>query len=180
MRRVFLAIFAAAIPFDALAADPKGDADGTPVFGFTSHREPGKACKVTATLNRAEFITGIPTLKTLGMLNPDYVTQTVINLEPTTLAMTFLFEQATALTQGTFQDDSTVTTCSFSYSILDTDDYGNDRKMLAFSYSFDRPTYSKVNWDKVDYLKFPKITQRFTFGQDVQKQIAAERMMAPP
>ena len=145
-----------------------------PMFGFTSQRALGKICKVDAVLNKADFIAAIPMLKQIGVFDTEIVNQVVINSKPMTLAMTFLIARAPILTQATFDDDNDVQTCIFTYSVLDTDDFGNDRHLTAFTYEFNRSTYEKVNWEKIDDMKFPRITQHFNVGREFQAEFRSE------
>jgi hypothetical protein len=99
----------------ALAGGPPGNG----MFGFNSTRVAGKVCKIDSTLDKGAYIQSVPALKEIGLLNPDYVTQTRVNVEPTVLAMGYLLQVAPLTTKAAFDDDPNATICTFAFYILE-------------------------------------------------------------
>jgi hypothetical protein len=132
-------------------------------FGFVSTKPiVGKPCVIESTLIEADYLSSIPMLKKVGILNPD-ITQTYINMKPRLLESAFVLEMAPNVVRSVFDEDARVTACQSRQILSDVDDYGNDRKRLMFSYEFDSATYKKVNWDKFDPRKFRNIASGFKF-----------------
>ena len=80
-----------------LAAQEKSHISISDAFGrfrYTTDRVPGNACGIVMSLDREAFIRTVPLLKAMELLNPEYVTQTRMNAEPTVLATGFAIQMA--------------------------------------------------------------------------------------
>jgi hypothetical protein len=144
-------------------------------FGYTTHRASTKICDMVMTLDRRAYIEAIPQLKAIQMLNPEYVTQTRVNREPTVLAMGFALQIVPLVVKDLFDGDSAVGNCTFRQMIQVQDVYGNDRTEVLFWFDFSRGLYTKINWDKFAPENLPKIAPKFSFGIETMKQIETER-----
>jgi len=101
MRAVGLGLaWAFAIAGQAIA-DTNG-AGAMAIFGYEFVRDPGEGCNISISLDQGKFISSVPSLKMLGMLNAEFVTQTRVNLQPTVLAITFAMEMAPATIKDVF------------------------------------------------------------------------------
>ena len=140
-------------------------------FGFTTQREADKGCATVMTLDRKTFIDSMPQLKAMDILNPEYVTQTRINMEPMALAMAFALEMAPTVVKELYDGEKTSDKCSFRQVVIIQDDFGNDKTETLFQFGFTRAVYSKVNWDKFQTQNLSKIASKFTFGPAMQEAI---------
>lgn len=150
------------------SSDQDAEAVGTPAFesmfgqfGLKVRREiAGTKCSVDSDLDASTFISSIPMLQGIGLLNRD-VTQTQINTEPTRLELAFSIQMAPLIIQPTFERQPQPSNCVFRQFLDDADDLGNDRRRLLFSYAFSNALSGKVNWDKFQALNITKIAPRF-------------------
>jgi hypothetical protein len=144
-------------------------------FGYATSRAPGKVCQETLALDQAAFIQSVPALKALGVINADYVTQTVVNTRPFTLSMAYLMNSAPDSVSAAFGNDPTLQQCFFRATIKFQDDYGNDKSETAFSFEIPRALYIKVNWAKIDAKRFQKIAPHFVLSPSIVAEMQAER-----
>jgi hypothetical protein len=143
-------------------------------FGFTETKKISpNGCAVDSILDQTKYLNSVPLLQSLQMLNPD-ITQTVINVKPNLLMMTFAMEMAPTVTRDVFEQNDVVSLCQFRQHIDDVDDYGNEQRKLIFSYRFDRQTSKKVNWDKFEYQNFVKIAPGFKFELWFMQKVGSE------
>jgi hypothetical protein len=149
------------------------------MFGYTTSRVAGKKCAISINLDQVKFIQSVPQLKAMGVLNADLVDQTMVNTHPETLAVAFLMEMAPLTVKESFDSDGSLQSCSFTDYVIGQDDYGNDRRAAAFSFEFTRAIYGKVNWDRLDTARFPKIAPGFAFVPGFMLQVGAEGASGP-
>lgn len=164
-----------------LAAQEKSDisiSDAFGRFGYTTDRVPGNACGIVMSLDREAFIRAVPLLKAMELLNPEYVTQTRLNTEPTTLATGFAIQMAPLVVKELYDKSKGITNCSFQQVIKIQDDYGNDKTEVLFSFDFSQDLYKKINWDKFTAQNIIKVAPKFAFGIPAMLQIKKEKAAA--
>jgi hypothetical protein len=140
-------------------------------FGYTTERVPGQSCVVKMMIDRKKFIGAVPELKAMDLLNPEYVTQTRMNVEPTALAMAFSLQMAPAVVKDVYDEDAKADRCKFVQAITTEDDYGNDKVGTLFTFEFTRAIYKKVNWDKFLSQNLPKVAIKFIPGPAVEEAV---------
>ena len=122
---------------------------------------------------QTEICYRLPLLKESGILNKE-ITQTMINSNPSKIAFAFAVQLAPTLTHSLFQSRDRVSRCSFRQRYKVVDDYGNDKELDMFTYSFDRETDKRVNWERLESANFYKIATRFVISPAFQKLINEE------
>ena len=85
-------------------------------WGIEWARQPASDCAVIITVTQAKFIASVPALKMFGVLNPEFVTQTRLNMAPLTFSGMFMLMFAPSAVEEAFTDDPTVSTCDFAGS----------------------------------------------------------------
>lgn len=83
---------------------------------------------------------------------------------------------STKAVHALFADQPSIQRCTFAANAYTADVYGRDVPHRLFSFSFDRPTFSKVVWDRFDPGNLPKIVS-VEYGQFAQEQL---RLLAAP
>jgi hypothetical protein len=176
------ALAVSAVAFIALASSSRADEKpsvGTinEVFGMfgveqTADISP-KTCKIALTLDRSKFIEGIPVLKKFGILN-EGLTQTAINSKPFTLAMAFAIQVASAALQQAYENNATADKCAFQQTVRAVDDYGNDKTIKMFSFSFSREIANKIKWEKFQSSNLLKIAPQFAFSPEYMSLVKSE------
>ena len=68
----------------------------------------------------------------------------------------------------------------FKQYVTGNDDLGNARRELAFSFSFSRDLYLKINWDNFEYFKLPVVAHQFALAPDVNLVMREETAALPP
>ncbi|MGO8779164.1 MAG: hypothetical protein ACLQKK_09675 [Rhodomicrobium sp.] len=191
MRKLLLAALVVPTVFLSTAAlsqsddgskDNLGTADNTATvsvvfgrFGFSSNPDTSpSSCKVEMQLNQATFVKHIDELKAIGLLNSE-LTQTTVNLMPNTLSMAFAMEIVPVATKEIFERNQDINRCQFFQKVTITDDYGNDKSVLMFSYWFTRELYKKINWDNFPAQNMPKVAPKFQFSREFALMTMGER-----
>lgn len=144
------------------------------VFGFTTSTSIDHGpCRVTSTLDKQAFLQKVPALQALGMLNPD-LTMADINTKPAMLAAAFAMQMTPVVTKETFENNPSVNICSFVVNLKEANVYGHTVDDNILSYSFDRATFDKINWDQFDATNMPKVAQRFLLNPEMMARVDTE------
>jgi hypothetical protein len=143
-------------------------------FGYKVHREVAAGrCTVESDIEADKFLESIPDLQRLQIMNRD-ITQTQINLLPTSLEMAFALNMTATAIENTFDQNPQASTCSFRQYLDDADDLGHERKRPMFSYNFTRALNAKVNWDKFQSKNIMKVAPGFRFDPMMMQAVEEE------
>ena len=130
-------------------------------FGFTTSSIVNVlGCRVVGTLDEGIFVTRIPALQRLDLLNRE-LKQAEIDAKPTTLAVAFTMQMEPAVTKETFDLNSHASVCAFIYNLRGRNRYGHAAENKILSYTFDRKTYEKINWETFKATNMAKVAQHF-------------------
>jgi hypothetical protein len=143
-------------------------------FGYTTERAPGKDCVLVMTLDRSVYIDAIPQLKHMGLLNSEYVTQTMVNLEPVKLSLAFASNMMPATVHDFYDTDKKADKCVFKQVLKTQDDYGNDKTVPMFSFGFSRALHDKINWDNFSATKLMKVSSQFKIETPIMLEVQQE------
>jgi hypothetical protein len=145
-------------------------------YGFSSAPHvTSSVCNVEMGLNQQKFLDNIGELQKLGVLNPD-LTQTTINLKPNSLSLAFALQSIPVATKEVYDNNKDADRCEFSQSMVIVDEYGNNKKLLMFSYHFTRAIYQKINWDNFLSQNMLKVAPKFHFSSEFQSVVVKERL----
>ena len=143
-------------------------------FGYNGAMTVGKTCQITMTLDESAFIHAVPEILEAKLLNPEVVTQTMVNAQPTVLSMVFAMDMASSAIQQAYSGNTSISKCTFKQTIVETDDYGHDKSQTMFTFNFTRELNNKINWDKFDNTKLMKIAPQFRLDPILAQQAAQE------
>lgn len=184
LSRCIVMIFAAIGWALAAHAEDKTAADQVPqstinaVFGrFGFHSDPkvsSAGCSVHMNLDQKEFLAHFHEIQKIGLMN-DMLDSSKVNTEPNTLSMGFLFVMLPTATKDIYEENVDADKCSFSQTMTILDDYGNDKTILALSYTFTRAIYKKINWDNFPNQNMMKVAPGFRFSPEFQTMISVEQ-----
>jgi hypothetical protein len=131
------------------------------------------SCRVTSTLDKSAFLQNVPTLQTLQMLNPD-LTTTDINTKPTMLAAAFTLQMTPVVTKETFEKNPDTNICLFVVNLKEANIYGHTVDDNILSYTFDRATFDKINWDQFEAGNMPKVARQFLLNLQMMARVETE------
>jgi hypothetical protein len=142
-------------------------------FGFTISGGNDVPCRVTGVLEKKTFLSKVPLLQKLGMLNQE-LTQADINTKSTMLAVAFVMQMAPVVAKEIFENNSRANICSIVLNLREPNVYGHmvDDKIL--SYSFDRATFKKIDWDHFEATNMPAVAHEFTLDPAVMTRVTTE------
>jgi len=148
------------------------------VFGrFGFHTAPNVSptkCIVKMDLNQKTFLDNFELIKKFGLLN-ETLDNSQIYKRPNSLSMAFMFQMLPVATKTLYEENSNADKCEFEQTITILDDYGNEKALLALSYTFTRAVHSKINWDNFPNQNIMKVAPKFRFTTIFQSMVSSER-----
>jgi len=130
--------------------------------------------KLIITIDETKAIETIPELQKKGVLPKD-VTQKDIAAKPVTAAveavgMNFTF----VLVRAAFQNDPSLNQLHVEAFFVPANAGIFSRDKPCFSFDFDRATYDKINWTKINSKDFIDLTTNFAYQQWCTDQLVQE------
>ena len=110
-------------------------------------------------------------------MNQD-ISETTLNTQPNMISMGFIFQMLPVATKEVYDNNKGADHCVFTQSLSVVDDYGNDKKILMFSYNFTRALYNKINWDHFPAQNMVKVGPEFHFNPRFAARIVKDRESA--
>lgn len=147
-------------------------------FGYSASLNTTNGCRVTMKLDEDTFVKAVPDITAAKLLNPEVVTQTMVNTQPTVVSLIFAMEMASSVIKQTYIANLKVSRCEFEQKLIETDDYGHDQIKQMFTFNFSRILNDKINWDKFDNTKLSKISPQFRFNDLIVHKAAQEHASA--
>ena len=148
------------------------------VFGrYGFHSDPKLStteCNVNMNLDQKTFLENFKEIQKIGLLNETLDSSTVFT-KPNTLSLAFLFQMIPAATKALYDENAHADKCSFKQTMTILDDYGNDKTVLALSYTFTRAIYRKINWDNFPNQNMIKVAPGFRIDPELQNMVSGEQ-----
>ena len=124
----------------------------------------GHGCTVVMTLNKDQAIGDIQKFQNNMVLNTNFPAD-FYSANPAALVTVVSMEAAAVGTEQFFQGNDKTPSCRFTYNISYSDEYGNPKTDLLFSYNFTDTIYHKINWDNFSPANLPKVSSNYSSSQ---------------
>lgn len=155
-------------------ASPKDVLSALEALGFKQTESISAAsCRVAVEANQEEVLKSLPLLKKMEVLNED-MTLSDFRRAPTKTTMAIAMQMATMEIKAVYDSNPAADKCLFQHVMISNDEYGNPKKDGLFSYTFDRFTYKKINWDKFETQNLIKVSRDFKFNPAMASRINGE------
>lgn len=165
-RRVFVAgciVAGFALRNPKACAYDIADLNVTAPMGITTEVVPiSQGMQFNTIVDKKKFIEFIPTLQSLGYINPE-LSQTFLNGNSTMIAAFQLQRMTPALLHEFYKSDPKVDSVEGHGFVSLADDFGHLERHEAFNYGFSRNIYTKINWDAFDENKFNRVSKNFRY-----------------
>lgn len=118
---------------------------------------------VEVTIDQDTIEKEIPFLQKLGVLNYE-MSSTFARMHPISLSAVVGTQAVIMVIITNYKADKDLDKAIFDVGVTVSDDYGHQGRKKMFSFSFDRPLYSRINWDRFDNTKLPKVAKGFKYS----------------
>jgi hypothetical protein len=148
------------------------------MMGCKEELATGTTATLTITCDQEKVIAAMPSLKQMGIINPD-LTETAMNVLPLSLTGVVLTETYAAAIPAIYSEKTAINSLRVIGAITSADTYGNVASHVAMSFGFDRSLYQRINWEHFDVRNIMKVARGpATLSQWYRSSTAAEAMSA--
>lgn len=123
--------------------------------------EPGQRV-ISIVIDRNTVNGELSTLQRLGLINPD-MNQTYFRAHENLLSFVVSLQASTMAVIAEYRAEKTDRSLVNVFFLV-PDDYGQKQKQQAYSFTFDRALFNRINWDNFDNSNLPKVAHEFQYS----------------
>lgn len=131
------------------------------------------ACRMTLRLDQARILQLVPTLQARGLVSHS-ITPAEVSGHPFYFANAIALLLASDAVRETYEADDGVNTSRWQVMLSHVTDSGAEAANEMFSFDFDRALYRQTDWDRLVFVHFPQLSQRFSYNLWLTARTARE------